>query len=195
MSDKDKLEELRKQLAAMGAVEGVLRKHEGAALKADWDYTSQRKATLKAEIKVLEKKIQDEWQAERDALLAGITTPEQAVQLIEERGNLPLRILLKKSEGGRYQGEVEHSFFLTWEYNRVRVYWSGTAYGFLGECQLDAVKDAESNSKRDPSIIVCDPLSPDCPVEVDILSWVKAFMGGSRAHKFDKRNALFKQKP
>lgn len=127
-----------------------------------------------------------------------VTTHEEAVRLLEERKHLPLRILLRVT-GDDYEGEVEHSFSLSWDKRLVGIYWSGTAYDntFGTTWELDAVKNAERNcAKRiNPhnSIAVYDPLSPDCPVAVDLVTWVNSFFN-PKANKFDKRNAPFRMK-
>jgi len=193
MTNREQLHELRQAFKAIEAAEAALAKYEGVgALKADQNYIAQRKILLKGEIT----RLQDKLAEERIAELNQITTIEQAIQLLNGERHLPLRILLRITENGQYEGEVEHSFSLSWERDRVGIYWSGTAYNLLGTSQLDAIKNAEGNAARkdNPSlIIVCDPLSTECPVEVDIVTWVKAFMS-PRAKKFDKRNAPMKQK-
>lgn len=192
-TDREQLHDLRQALKAIEAAEAALDKYAGAqALKADWDYIAQRKLLLKGDIT----RLQDKLAEERIAELSQITTVEQAIALLHKEKHLPLRILLRKTADGQYEGEVEHSFHLSWERDKVGIYWSGTAYSLLGACQLDAIKDAEGNAarKNDPSsIIVCDPLSTECHVEVDIVTWTKAFMS-PKANKFDKRNAPFIQR-
>lgn len=192
-TDREQLHDLRQALKAIEGAEAALAKYEGVgALKADWDYIAQRKHSLRSEINTLQDKLAEE----RIAELNQITTIEQAIQLLNREKHLPLRVLLRKTEDGQYEGEVEHSFSIHWHNDCVRIYWSGTAYSILGTTQLDAAKDAAANAARkdDPlSIIVVDPLSTNCPVEVDIVTWTKAFMS-PRANKFDKRNAPMKQK-
>lgn len=193
MTNKEELQDLRKSLEAIEAAEAALGKYEGlGALKADWDYITQRKIYLKGEISRVWEKVAEE----RIAELNQVTTIEQAIQLLHREKHLPLRILLRRASDGQYEGEVEHSFCLSWERNKVGISWSGTAHSLLGAHQLDAVKNAEGNAARkdDPSlVIVCDPLSTNCPVEVDIVTWTKAFLS-PKANKFDKRNAPMKQR-
>ncbi len=114
--------------------------------------------------------------------------------LIDERLHrfLPLRIILRKELDGRYSGMVEHSFSLGYDAHRVNVFWSGKAYGFLGECTIDAIADAEYNAPAMKGEIF-DPLSPDCPVAVDLASWLDE-MKKQPGNKFDKRNAFFEQR-
>lgn len=106
---------------------------------------------------------------------------------------LPLRIILKKCEDGRYEGMVEHSFHLAFDKHRVNIFWSNTAYDqFGGKHNLKAIKDAEYNA----AILggeVYDPLSPECPVAVDLYSWIETIKD-KNAKKFDKRNAFMEQR-
>lgn len=124
-----------------------------------------------------------------------ITTIEEAVKRLKQDGHLPLRVILQEKDGA-YEGEVEHSFSLSWSHNLVNIYWSGKAYSNLGSThQLDAIRNSASNLKRyaGQPIAVYDPLSPDCPVDVDLVIWVNHFYD-PRASKFQKRNAPMKQR-
>jgi len=99
---------------------------------------------------------------------------------------LPVRIILRKNEG-KIEGYVEHSFSMDWSDKQVLIYWSGKAYSMLGEHQLDAIKWSSDNNVAAGGTIY-DPLTEDCPVEIDWDRWLTA------TNKFDKRNADFKLK-
>jgi hypothetical protein len=99
---------------------------------------------------------------------------------------LPIRIVLKKTDTG-WAGLVENSFSMDPSSGYVRIWWSGKAYSILGEHDLNGIKDAEHNAK-DSDYQVFDPLSDDCPVEVNWAIW-----RGSTT-KYYQRNAPFKVK-
>lgn len=105
---------------------------------------------------------------------------------------LPLRIILRKELDGRYSGMVENSFSLSYDTHRVNIFWSGEAYSFLGKHKLDAVRDAEYNAPPMGGEIF-DPLSPGCPIAVDLASWLDT-LADKTSHKFDRRNAFFEQR-
>jgi hypothetical protein len=98
---------------------------------------------------------------------------------------LPMRIILKKTDEG-YEGYCEDSFSMSFYKQRVRIWWSGTAYSMLGEHTLDGIKDATHHLKDGEMMF--DPLSDDCPVEIDWERWRNA------ERKFDSRNAHFREK-
>lgn len=98
---------------------------------------------------------------------------------------LPIRVVLSQSsEDGKYLGLTEESFSMGRSPTHVRIWWSGRAYSFLGEHILDGIKDAEHNLQ--PGDIIVDPLSEDCPVEIDWQRWITS------TTKYDKRNAPFR---
>lgn len=99
---------------------------------------------------------------------------------------LPVRIVVSKSEDGKITGLCEDSFSMSTSPTHVRIWWSGKAYSFLGEHNLNGIKDAEYNRKGNDLIL--DPLSDDCPVEIDWAKWQSA------TTKYGKRNAPFKIK-
>ena len=99
---------------------------------------------------------------------------------------LPIRIVLRKYEDGELTGLCEDSFSMSTTKHHVRIWWSGKAYSFLGEHLIDGIKDAEHNAK--PGDLILDPLSEDCPVEIDWAKWRAA------TEKYGKRNAPFKIK-
>lgn len=99
---------------------------------------------------------------------------------------LPIRIVLRKTEEGKIQGYCEDSFSMSWTDSNVRIWWSGKAYSMLGEHIIDGIADAEYN--RQPDDIVIDPLSDDCPIEINWEKWTTA------TSKYSQRNALFKVK-
>mgnify|MGYP001769689429 CR=1 FL=1 len=100
---------------------------------------------------------------------------------------MPMRIILRKNESGKIEGLCEESFSMGLYEHSVRIWWSGTAYSNLGTTHtIDGVADATCNAK-DGDIII-DPLSEDCPVEIDWARWL------STTSKFSRRNAQFKVK-
>lgn len=99
---------------------------------------------------------------------------------------LPIRVILAEKEG-KLQGYVEHSFSMDWSETQVLIYWSGKAYSMLGEHKLDAIKWSSDNNVAAGGTIY-DPLTEDCPIEIDWARWLSA------TNKFDKRNAPFKLK-
>jgi hypothetical protein len=99
---------------------------------------------------------------------------------------LPIRVILREHEG-KIEGYVEHSFSMDWSEKQVLIYWSGKAYSMLGEHQLDAIQWSKDNNVAAGGTIY-DPLTEDCPIEIDWDKWLSA------TNKFDKRNAPFKLK-
>jgi len=99
---------------------------------------------------------------------------------------LPVRIILRKDKDGKFNGLCEDSFSMNLSEYNVRIWWSGKAYSMLGEHNIDGIKDAEYNAKEGD--LVVDPLSEDCPVEINWEKWLTA------TSKYNKRNALFKLK-
>lgn len=98
---------------------------------------------------------------------------------------LPIRIVLREQDG-KIKGLIENSFSMDFSDSRVRIWWSGKAYSFLGEHHLNGIDDATHNTKNGD--IIVDPLSDDCPVEINWDAWVKS------TGKYEKRNAPFKMK-
>jgi hypothetical protein len=99
---------------------------------------------------------------------------------------LPLRIVLRKDEDGKLKGLCEDSFSMSLSEHNVRIWWSGRAYSILGEHLINGIEDAEHNAKKGDLIL--DPLSEDCPIEVNWERWRAA------TTKYSQRNALFKVK-
>jgi hypothetical protein len=99
---------------------------------------------------------------------------------------LPLRIILRKTDDGKFQGLCEDSFSMSISDYNVRVWWSGKAYSILGEHLINGIDDANHNAKEGDLIL--DPLADDCPVEINWEKWKSA------TTKYSKRNALFKMK-
>lgn len=97
---------------------------------------------------------------------------------------LPIRVVLRKGDDGEITGLCEGSFSMDWSKHNVRIWWSGKAYSFLGEHNLNGIDDAEHNAKAGDLVI--DPLLDDSPIEVDWDRWQKA------TDKYGKRNAPFK---
>lgn len=114
---------------------------------------------------------------------------EQKTQL---RSFMPLAVVLRLKDG-RVEGLVEHSFSMDTDAYRVRVFWSGKAYSMLGEHTINGLEDAEHNAKK-PGDYLFDPLSDDCPIEVDWTRWLTD-MAQQPGDKFAKRNAPFTVKP
>lgn len=104
---------------------------------------------------------------------------------------LPIRIVLRE-EDGRLFGLTEESFSLSTSPERVQIYWSGKAYSILGEHNIDGVEDAQHNANHRGDTVY-DPLSDDCPVEINWSYWLTAMAAGSK-RKYDARNAPFKLK-
>lgn len=99
---------------------------------------------------------------------------------------LPIRVVLRKDENGKFQGLTEESFSMGLDDYRVRIWWSGKAYSILGEHIINGINDAEGNSKEGD--IIFDPLSADCPIEIDWQKWTTA------TTKYYQRNAPFNVK-
>lgn len=110
-----------------------------------------------------------------------LTLPEKVIQL------QPLRVILRRDENGELKGQTENSFSLSYESNRVLIYWtSNNASSILGTHKVDAIDWANKSSSEGD--LIFDPLSDDCPIEIDWKRWVEA------TTKYDKRNAHFKLK-
>jgi hypothetical protein len=109
-----------------------------------------------------------------------LKTPAELVRF------LPIRVVLRKGEDGTLQGLCEDSFSMSMSQYNVRIWWSGKAYSMLGEHHINGEEDAKHNAKEGDLII--DPLSADCPVEINWDKWLTA------TTKYSQRNALFKLK-
>lgn len=116
-----------------------------------------------------------------------MNTPDSTYTVLKHNLSryLPVRIVLRH-EDETYTGRIEESFSMGYSKNRVRIWWSGKAYSFLGEHIIDGEDDATLNAREGD--IVVDPLSEDCPVEIDWDAWISA------TDKYGKRNAPFKVK-
>lgn len=99
---------------------------------------------------------------------------------------LPIRVVLRKAEYGELQGLCEDSWSMSMSDHYVRIWWSGKAYSMLGEHNIDGSADAEHNAKEGDLIL--DPLSDDCPIEINWEAWTTA------TRKYGQRNAPFKAK-
>lgn len=115
-----------------------------------------------------------------DQLADVLKTPQELVRF------LPMRIVMRKTEEGKLQGLCEDSFSMSMSDTRVSIFWSGKAYSMLGEHQLDGIKTAKHNARTGDLIL--DPLSDECPVEINWNAWLTA------TDKYSKRNAPFKIK-
>jgi len=98
---------------------------------------------------------------------------------------LPLRVVLRKVDD-KFQGLCEDSFSMSYSDNSVYIWWSGKAYSIIGEHLISGIDDAQHNSK--PGDIIFDPLSDECPIEIDWEKWINA------ENKYSKRNVPFKMK-
>lgn len=108
------------------------------------------------------------------------------------KSHLPLRVIIRPTDAGQFVGLTEESFSMGWEPDRVRIWWSGNAYSNFGSHHvIDGVKDAEYNA-RSPNATIYDPLSEDCPIDVDLEQWAQDFTAGRS--KYLARNAPFKAK-
>lgn len=103
---------------------------------------------------------------------------------------LPIRISIRPTPDGKYEGVVEHSFGMEWHRERVNIWWSGKAYSMLGEHLLDAVEETKGNTSTLGGEI-WDPLDAACPVEVNFAYWLAAITGSQKRSRYDKRNAPF----
>lgn len=113
----------------------------------------------------------------------------------------PLRIIVRPTADGSWEGLVEHSFSLDWSRTHVNMFWSGKAYSILGETKIDSVEWAHDNMTRKTSEYsevrvpindgrACfDPEDPACPIEVNLAYWHESW---AKRGKFDCRNAPFK---
>ncbi len=99
---------------------------------------------------------------------------------------LPMRIVLRKLDDGTYHGLCEDSFSMSTEPGIARIWWSGKAYSMIGEHTINGIDDANRNSKEGD--IIVDPLSDDCPVQINWDRWLSA------TTKYGKRNASFSTK-
>lgn len=95
---------------------------------------------------------------------------------------LPIRVVIRNNDG-KIQGLCEDSFSLSCSGHRVRIWWSGKAYSFLGEHIINGIEDAERNAG--PEDIIIDPLSNESLITVDWEKWMNA------TTKYDKRNAPY----
>lgn len=115
-----------------------------------------------------------------------INTQEDTTFLVIKHGLskfMPLRIILRPT-GPELAGICESSFSMESSTTNVRIWWSGTAYSILGEHILDGIECAEYNAKDGD--LIYDPLSSECPVNIDWEQWRNA------TTKYAKRNAPFK---
>jgi hypothetical protein len=113
----------------------------------------------------------------------------------------PLRIVMGKVKDGNALscGVVERSFSMDLDFDRVGVWWSGTASTIIGNVTIDAVEDADhhhayfTRHHPDFEFVILDPLAEDCPIEVDITQWLADLRIGQRK-KYEARNATWKIK-
>jgi hypothetical protein len=124
-----------------------------------------------------------------------IMTEEEKLAERERIKALPAYVLLRRQPGANsYEGYIEHSFSMDWSPDYVRVWWSGTAYSFLGTHQIDgkatAEKDRDEYARRypDTEFVVFDLHSEECPIEIDWDVWADAMIAG---RKFASRNPKF----
>ena len=99
----------------------------------------------------------------------------------------PIRVVYRiDPETEQIEGFVEESFSMNRSKTHIRVWWSGKAYSILGEHFINGVEDAEQYVKD--GYISVDPLTDECPIEIDWAAWRAA------TSKYYKRNAPFKAK-
>lgn len=103
-------------------------------------------------------------------------------------------VLARMPQENAYRGLIERSFSMDWDKDRVNMFWTGTAYSFLGTHSIDGKEDAEHMckiySERFPEweIKVYDAKDKNCPVEIEWEAWAEAMLACS---KFNSRNAKF----
>jgi len=105
---------------------------------------------------------------------------------------LPIGVVVRMKDN-KVHGITELSFAMDTDPKRVRAFWSGKAYSILGEHQLDGLKDAKHNAKKDGDFMF-DALSDECPIDIDWERWI-ADMDKQPGDKYAKRNAPFTVKP
>ena len=104
---------------------------------------------------------------------------------------LPIRIILRK-HNDKFVGVVEEAFSINVSGKFDRIWWSGNGYTQFGNnYEVDGIKDAERNAFNEDDIIF-DPLSDECPVEIDWKSWKASKIAVNSI--FTTRNAPFKIK-
>lgn len=105
-------------------------------------------------------------------------------------------VLCRPPGANAYSGIIERSFSMDINPERVLVYWTGKAYSFLGECVVDAKKDAEhlrdsmQPQYPDADLEAWDLADPDCPITIDEDAWI-ADRRAKPLRKFNARNAIF----
>ena len=117
-----------------------------------------------------------------------IETHDKSVEMLERLiRNAPYRVILRRDKDGKITGLCENSFSMSWEPNRIYIYWSGKAYSNFGTThQLEAISEAQANKdKYYQDAEIYDPFSDDCPIEIDWNRWLTA------TSKYDSRNAHF----
>jgi hypothetical protein len=112
----------------------------------------------------------------------------------------PLRVIVELNtvNAPEVRALCEESFSMNYYTDRAMIFWSSnTATSNLGgSFKVDGVSWASQNhQKYDPTQIVFDPLSDDCPIDIDWRRWLEDLDADSKASKFDKRNARFTVKP
>jgi hypothetical protein len=111
---------------------------------------------------------------------------------------LPVYVVLGLPPGqNAWQGYIENSWSMGWSEDRVRAWWSGTAYSNLGTThQIDGKEDAEEQVReltsrhRDWTIRAFDITAEDCPVQLDLNQWLLDMEQGHR-RKYQNRNPKF----
>lgn len=103
----------------------------------------------------------------------------------------PMRIVIRPTDDGKYEGLIENSFDMGWSRERVCIFWSGKAYSILGEHQINGVEWAQQNCNTARGELMFDPEDPACPVDVNLKYWHESW---ARRGKFDQRNGPFKMR-
>ena len=118
-------------------------------------------------------------------VISKLEVKSNSTELLEQLiRRAPYRVVLTKNPDGTHLGLCENSFSMSYEKNRVLIFWSGKAYSLLGEHQLDAVAWAQHQVKSETDLVF-DPFSDECPIEIDWDRWLTA------KTKYDQRNARF----
>lgn len=109
----------------------------------------------------------------------------------------PIYVTIARKKGqNSWAGRVEKSFCMGWSLERVRLFWSGKAYSFLGEHTLCGKYDAENNIPENKNskweYHVFDVEDEECPIDIDFDQWVLDI--STVSDKFNMRNAKFSMK-
>jgi hypothetical protein len=122
---------------------------------------------------------------------------ETDAQMLERMS--PLRIVMgrNKDRSNNYShGVIENSWTMDLSTERVSVWWTGTANTIIGKITIDAQEDAEDQlayfrrKHPDMEFEILDPRAEDCPICIDIPTWLADNRIG-QSRKFQARNAAW----